>query len=154
MNSTTVKADIVEEFAYALEYLVRMVGADTPVHLNGIARALHNVSWVLPGLEPVTPGRNIFGFRTCLAERACDFLAASGDLTPLNARELLEPLPSKPAIRKMCFVHYLARLTPGYRLVAARANNGTAAFIPNDVIPESTACSLLKNGWRCLHVRI
>jgi hypothetical protein len=153
MHTASVKADVVEEFAYALEYLVRLVGADTPVHLNGIARALHNVSWTLPRLEPVTPEQNIFGFRTCLAERACNFLSATGDFAPLNTRELLEPFPSKPAIRKMCFVHYMARLTPGFRLVAARGNNGTAAYIPNSVITGSTACSLLKNGWRCLHVK-
>lgn len=143
-----------EEFAYALEYLVRLVGADTPAHLQGIARALCIVNWDLPRPEPVTPERNIFGFHFCLCETACDYLAAGGNALPLNADTLLDPLPSKPGIRKMCFIHYKAKLTPGFRFIAARGENGTAAYVPNGVISEEKACDFLKKGWRCLFVEI
>lgn len=154
MIGANAEVDTVEEFAYALEYLVRLVGADNAVHLAGIARALHTVSWALPPLELVTPELKVYGYRTCLAERACDFLASVPGPTPPFAEALLDPIPSKPAIRKMCIVHYKAKLTPGFRFLAARDNNGTAAYAPNDLIPENAACGLLKNGWRCLHVRI
>lgn len=149
----TVEADTMEEFAYALEYLVRLVGVDTPVHLHGIARALHIVNWDLPRPEPVTAERNVFGFHACLCETACDFLAAGDNAPPLNAHALLDYVPSKPAIRKMCFVHHKAKLTPGFRFVAARSENGTAAYVPNGVISEEEACDFLKKGWCCLFVK-
>jgi len=143
-----------EEFAYALEYLVRLVGADTPVHLHGIARALCLVNWDLPRPEPVTPERNVYGFLTCLGEETCRVLADDGGPPPHKTRALLEPLPSKTGLRKMCLVHDQARLNRGFRLVATRGDDGTAAYVPNDVIAEEKACDFLKKGWRCLFVEV
>jgi hypothetical protein len=144
---------MVEEFAYAIEYLVRMVGADTPVHLHGIARALCLVNWDLPQPERVTPGHNVFGFTTCLCERACLAHAADNG-TPREAQALLEPLPAKSGLLKMCLIHDQARLSRGFRLVAARGNNGVAAYVPNTRISEDEAHALLKEGWRCLFVEV
>lgn len=131
-----------------------MVGADTPLHLHGIARALYIVNWDLPRPVPVTPERNVFGFLTCLGEEACRVLTRDDDRTPRVARALLEPLPAKRGLRKMCLVHDRARLNRGFRLVASRGNDGTAAYVPNGVISEEKACEFLKKGWRCLFVEI
>lgn len=145
--------ETIGDFALVLEYLAATVGADTPTQLLVIARALRAIPWNLPSPEPLTPDRSICGYGECVAHRAVTTKEISAERRLPHVRELFEPLPRQPAIKKICFLHEAAKVSPGYKLVAMHGENGTVAFVENDAVNETTARKFIRDGYSCVFVK-
>ncbi|UCH78653.1 MAG: hypothetical protein JSU81_01510 [Candidatus Coatesbacteria bacterium] len=142
----------IEDFACTVEYLARAVGTASATQLRIIARALGAVDWDLPSPRPVAAAGEVGGFNMCVAASAILRPEAPAAALPY-ARTLLEKVPGKPAVCKMCYLHDVTARPRGYRLAAVRDDNGTAAYIENPVLGESDACGWLNRGWGCLFVK-
>jgi len=141
------------DLALALDYLAERVGVEDPSQLEALARALLAARWEFPPPERVTTHAATYGYRKCVATHGISSAEVSQCRRLSWARSLLQPIPEKPVVRKLCFLHQAAKLSPGFRLVATRSDSGAAAYIKNDVLNEDSACRLLKAGWSCLFVR-
>ena len=142
-----------DDFAYALEYLARVVGTASPTQLRIIARALRAVAWDVPPPHPVADAGRVGGFNTCMAARMIHQTESHSEQVFPHARELLEEIPRKSPVRKMCYLHDATERPRGYRLAAVGNGNYTAAYIENRVLGETAACDWLSRGWRCLFVK-
>lgn len=142
-----------EDFASTIEYLARTVGTGSARQLQVIARALAAVDWDLPSPQPVPAAGGVGGFNVCVAATALLRAPSSAAAAFPYAQRLLEGVPEKPAVRKICYLHDAAERPRGYRLAAVRGENGTAAYIDNPVLGENEACDWLTLGWGCLFVQ-
>jgi hypothetical protein len=142
-----------DDFPFALDYLARTFGVETPAELAVVARSLQNVRWALDNPGAVNAGGELFGFRKCVVETTVDAAERDAGCELPGARALLTPVPAKPAVKTMCFIHQAANLTPGFRLAAVRGSNGNAAFFGDRLRGETESRALLKSGWTCLFFR-
>lgn len=143
----------IQDFACAVEYLARAVGTASAAQLRIIARALGAVDWNLPSPRPLGATGEVGGFNMCVAATAILGSEAPAGPAFYHARTLLEGVPGKPAVRKMCYLHDATERPRGYRLAAVRDENGTAAYIDNPILGENDACVWLTRGWGCLFVK-
>lgn len=143
-----------DDFAYAVEYLARAVGTASPAQLRIIARALGTVWWNLPSPRPVADAGDVGGFHTCVAAKVFLQTESRAEQSFPFARELLEEIPGKSPVRKMCYLHDVTERQRGYRLAAVRNGNQTVAYIENRVLGETAACDWLTRGWGCLFVKV
>jgi hypothetical protein len=142
-----------DDFAYAVEYLARVVGTASPIQLRIIARALGAVNWNLPPPRPIGDAGGVGGYHTCVAARMILRTEShAGQAFPF-ARGLLEKIPGKSPVRKMCYLHDAAERPRGYRLAAVGNGNGSTAYIENRTLGQTDACDWLSRGWGCLFVK-
>jgi len=144
----------IDDFAYAVEYLARVVGTASPTQLRIIARALGAVGWNLPPPRAVADTGGVGGFNSCVAAGIILRAESGAEQAFPFARRLLEEIPGKSPVRKMCYLHDAAERPQGYRLAAVGNGNHRAAYIENRVLGETAACDWLARGWRCLFVKV